>query len=189
MDRAAIEEKITQFPICEYAFIRPEEIPFSEKVRYICETECPRYGTSWSCPPAVGTVEECKARCLAFSGGFIFTTVSEGVDLENMDAMLAMRGDHEKITRQIKKIFREKCGDVEAFSTESCAICKTCSYPDAPCRHPEYMFPSVEGQGILVTELAEKYGLTFLNGSDVVTWFSLILYREQDASAGKENSL
>ena len=90
MDRAAIEEKITQFPICEYAFIRPEEIPFSEKVRYICETECPRYGTSWSCPPAVGTVEECKARCLAFTGGFIFTTVSEGADLENMDAMLAM---------------------------------------------------------------------------------------------------
>ena len=79
-----------------------------------------------------------------------------------------------------------RCG---SLSTESCAICKTCSYPDAPCRHPEYMFPSVEGQGILVTELAEKYGLTFLNGSDVVTWFSLILYREQDASASKENSL
>ena len=52
-----IEEEITQFPICEYAFIRPEEIPFSERVRYICETECPRYGTSWACPPAVGTLE------------------------------------------------------------------------------------------------------------------------------------
>ena len=38
-----IEEEITKFPICEYAFIRPEEIPFSERVRYICETECPRY--------------------------------------------------------------------------------------------------------------------------------------------------
>ena len=57
-----IEEKIAGFPICEYAFIRPEEIPFSEKVRYICRTECPRYGKSWSCPPAVGAVEECRKR-------------------------------------------------------------------------------------------------------------------------------
>ncbi len=171
-----IEEEITQFPICEYAFIRPEEIPFSERVRYICETECPRYGTSWACPPAVGTLEECRRRCLAFEDGFIFTTVSEGADLENMDAMLAMRTDHEKITRRIVKMFREECREVQAFSTESCAICEHCAYPDAPCRHPGYMLPSVEGYGILVTELAEKHGMSFLNGSDVVTWFSLILY-------------
>lgn len=185
-----IEEKITGFPICEYAFIRPEEIPFSEKVRYICRTECPRYGKSWSCPPAVGAVEECRKRCIAFEGGFIFTTVSEGADLENMDAMLAMRADHEKITRQIVKIFREEYEKVQAFSTESCAICETCSYPDGPCRHPEYMMPSVEGQGILVTELAEAHGITFLNGSDVVTWFSLILYsgqRQEACPASEEN--
>lgn len=182
MAEKRIEEKIAQFPICEYAFIRPEEIPFSEKVRYICRTECPRYGTSWACPPAVGTLEECRERCLAFEKGFIFTTVSEGADLENMDAMLAMRGGHEKITRRIVEIFRENYEEVQAFSTESCAICETCSYPDAPCRHPDYMLPSVEGQGILVTELAERHGMTFLNGSNVVTWFSLILYAGEKAA-------
>ena len=147
--RKRIEEELSGFPICEYAFLRPEELPFSEKVRYICRTECPRYGKSWACPPAVGSVEECRKRCLAFEGGFLFTTVSEGADLENMEALLALRGG---------------------------AICERCTYPDAPCRHPERMLPSVEGQGILVTELAEKQGLSFQNGSDVVTWFSLILY-------------
>lgn len=180
MIKKTIEEKIAQYPICEYAFIRPEEIPFSEKVRYICKTECPRYGTSWACPPAVGTVEECRKRIRSYTDGFIFTTVSEGADLENMDAMLSMRGGHEKITRKIAEIFREVSGKVQAFSTESCAICEKCSYPDGPCRHPDYMLPSVEGQGILVTELAERYGITFSNGSDVVTWFSLILYSSEE---------
>ena len=50
--------------------------------------------------------------------------------------------------------------------------------------------PSVEGQGILVTELAEAHGITFLNGSDVVTWFSLILYfgqRQEACPASEEN--
>lgn len=173
----AIEQGLTELPVCEYAFIRPEDIPFSEKVRYICRTECPRYGQSWSCPPAVGTVEECQARCQTYDGGFIFTTVSEEADLENMDGMLAMRKGHEQITRQVVKLFEEQGFRVQALSTESCAICPRCSYPDGPCRHPEAMFPSVEGWGILVTELAERYGITFMNGSNVLTWFSLVLYK------------
>ena len=62
------------------------------------------------------------------------------------------------------------------LSTESCAICEDCAYPAAPCRHPDKMFPCVESQGILVTELCEKYGMEFFNGN-IVTWVSLILYR------------
>ena len=46
------------------------------------------------------------------------------------------------------------------------------------------MFPSVEGFGILVTGLAEQCGITFLNGNNLVTWFSLILYREKEAKPG-----
>ena len=60
---------------------------------------------------------------------------------------------------------------------EKRGICKKCAYPDAPCRHPEKMFPCIESYGILVTDLAEKYGISFMNGANVVTWFSLLLYR------------
>ena len=45
-----------------------------------------------------------------------------------------------------------------------------------PCRHPDKMFPCVESQGILVTDLAEKHGLDFMNGN-IVVWFSLILFK------------
>ena len=47
MDRKKLEEQIAQYPIFEYAFIEADKIPFRDKVRYICETECPQYGRSW----------------------------------------------------------------------------------------------------------------------------------------------
>ena len=42
--------------------------------------------------------------------------------------------------------------------------------------YPDRMFPCVESQGILVTDLAEKHGLDFMNGN-IVVWFSLILFK------------
>lgn len=177
MNQEKIEEGLTQFPICEYAFINIEDIEFLDRVRYICETECPQYGKSWSCPPAVGMVEECKERCSQYTGGFIFTTIAEVNDIANMEETLATRMDHEEITRQVRDLFAEQTDAIQVLSTESCAICKKCAYPDAPCRHPEKMFPCIESYGILVTDLAEKYGISFMNGANVVTWFSLILYR------------
>ena len=55
-----IEAFLADYPICQYGFLKSEDILFSDKVRYICEKECPRYGKSWSCPPAVGEVADCK---------------------------------------------------------------------------------------------------------------------------------
>ena len=62
-----IEERLLELPLAQYAWIRTEELTFLERVRYICETECPRYGTSWACPPAVGTVEECREKLRIWS--------------------------------------------------------------------------------------------------------------------------
>ena len=51
MDRELLERQLTQLPIVEYLFFETEELTFSPRVRYICETECPRYGKSWACAP------------------------------------------------------------------------------------------------------------------------------------------
>ena len=180
--KAGIEEKLLDFPLAEYAYIRPEELTFPDRVRYICKTECPRYNTSWACPPAVGTVEECRERCLSYEEGFMFTTFSEVPDIANLEETLTFREEHERLTRQIREIFREEGFEVLGLSTESCAICGECAYPAAPCRHPDKMFPCVESYGILVTELAERHGIQFLYGGNVVTWFSLLLLKERKDS-------
>ena len=53
------ENFIAQFPIFEYRIITPDEVVINDRVRHICKTECERYGSTWACPPAVGSVEEC----------------------------------------------------------------------------------------------------------------------------------
>lgn len=174
--REELERELLQFPIMQYAYLKTGEIPFLERVRQVCRQECPRYGTSWSCPPAVGTVEECRERCGHYPDAFVFSTIAEVADITNMEETLATRQDHEEITRQAAAIFRKYFGEVIVLSTDSCDICETCAYPGGKCRHPEKMFPCVESYGILVTDLADMGEMEFMNGANVVTWFSVIFY-------------
>lgn len=176
--RQNIEAKILELPLMQYEWFSPSELTFKEEVRQICKQECPMYGKSWSCPPAVGTVEECRNRCLDYKGVFLFTTIAEVSDIANMEETLQTRFGHEEITRTLGKIFKEEGAEVMLLSSESCAICETCAYCEGcSCRHPEYMIPCIESQGILVTELAEKYDIPFLDSMTTVQWFGFILYR------------
>lgn len=176
--RAEVEERISELPVVQYAWLREGEIPFSERVRSICREECPRYGTSWACPPGVGSVTECRERCGQFSGAFVFTTIAEVADADNLTETLATRPAHEAVTRQIQEVLRPYVGKMLALSAESCAICKNCAYPDGPCRHPDRMVPCVEGYGIVVPQLAARAGIEFMNGAGIVTWFGIVLYAE-----------
>ena len=176
--REKIESKISELPLMQYEWLSPSELTFKEEVRQICKQECPMYGKSWSCPPAVGTVEECKCHCLDYKGVFLFTTIAEVTDIANLEETLQTRFEHEEITRILGKIFTEEGFEVMLLSSESCAICDSCAYcHGAGCRHPEYMIPCIESQGILVTDLAEKYEIPFLDSMTTVQWFGLILYR------------
>ena len=176
--RNLVEEKLQELPVVQYAWLEEKEIPFSGRVREICRNECPRYGTSWSCPPGVGTVEECRDRCAGFPEAFVFTTIAEVMDAANMEETLATREAHEGVTKEICKIFEAAgCGTL-ALSADSCAICDKCAYPDSPCRHPKRMLPCIESYGIIVPELAQKAEIEFMNGANIVTWFGIILFTE-----------
>ena len=176
MKRQDIEASITCFPICDYAFIQIKDIPFKEEVRHICRTECPRYGKSWSCPPAVGTVEECRSRCEAYEGGFLFTTMTEVSDMENMEELLSTRKEHEELTRRIKDLFIKQHQELLVLSTESCALCEDCTWPDAPCRFPDTLYPSIESYCVEVNRLASTAGIHYINGENTVTYFGCIMY-------------
>jgi predicted metal-binding protein len=182
-DQEKLEQALAELPVYEYAFIQTSELVFTERVRYICRTQCPMYGKSWACPPAVGTVEACRTRCLAYPRALMLTSVAEVSDITNIEETLSTRAPHEELTRQAAALFLAQGQEIFVLSTEACAICERCAYPDAPCRHPDRMYPCVESHGILATDIAEKHNITFLKGN-LVTWFSLIFFRER----GKENS-
>ena len=164
MTREYIETKITEYPIFEYAFFDPSEINFYEAVRTICKLECPQYGNSWSCPPAVGTLAECKERCLGYEHAFIFSTISEVSDILNMDEMLATRCEHIEIVEAIK---------TNIFGEHEDKLILTA------CKHQDKMYPCVESHAISVTDICEKHQLSFLNGYNVITWFGMIFFNNR----------
>jgi len=176
LNKELIEQQLAKLPLFQYGFMKSEELFFTQRVRNICETECPRYHTTWACPPAVGTVEECKARCLSYPELLMISTVTEVSDIANMEEGLATRQEHERLTYEVAQMIKEQGCEILVLSTESCSQCEQCTYPDAPCRKPQKMFPCVESHGILVTDLCEKHGMEFFNGN-IVTWFSIILFR------------
>ncbi|MBQ3574474.1 MAG: DUF2284 domain-containing protein [Clostridia bacterium] len=177
MNRELIEEKLSELPLYQYAFIHTEDLMFSERIRWICEHECAMYGKTWACPPAVGTVEECKARVMEYSEGLLIATITEVSDIANIEETLSTRGPHEEITREVNELVKQQAEKTLVLSTEACAICEKCAYPCEKCRFPEKMFPCVESHGIVVTDLAEKNGIEFYADGNLVTWFSLILYK------------
>ncbi len=177
LNRELLEKQMGELPIVQYEFFETAELTFSPRVRSVCQLDCPRYGTSWACPPAVGTVEACRERCLSYPRALLLTTMSEVADIANLEGTLAARTDHEEITRRVNVLLQNQGVETYPLSTESCAVCAQCTYPDGPCRHPERMFPCVESHGILIIDTAEKYGIDFQAGGNIVTWFSLILYR------------
>ena len=74
--------------ISRYGFISTAEILFSDAVRKICENDtCRLYGRTWACPPAVGTVEQCRQRCLRYEKAMVFDAVyplTDPFDYEGM---------------------------------------------------------------------------------------------------------
>ena len=59
MNKELLDAQLSQLPLYVYFTIDPQSLEFSQRIRWICENECPRFGQSWACPPGVGTVEAC----------------------------------------------------------------------------------------------------------------------------------
>ena len=177
MDRDLLLEKLQDFPLYFCDFIDPKALEFSQRIRWICENECPMYGKSWACPPAVGTVTYCKAKCRQYKNCLMVSTITEVNDIANMEETLATRPEHEEVTNQVAELMRAQGVEPYVLSTEACSICETCAWAEGkPCRFPEKMHPCVESHGINVVDVLERRGLEFQFGANVVTWISLLFY-------------
>ena len=173
------EEKLAEFPLYVYQFIDPKELEFSDRIRWICEHECPMYGKSWACPPGVGSVPDCREKCLSYSKCLMISTITEVSDISNLQETLETRPAHEKLTNQVRDLMREQGVQPYILSTEACAVCERCAILDGlPCRLPGRMHPCVESHGINLLAVLDDQGLAFQYGENVVTWFSLLFFND-----------
>ncbi|MEG0377216.1 MAG: DUF2284 domain-containing protein, partial [Eubacterium sp.] len=110
-----------------------------------------------------------------YKNAFLFSSVTEVADSFDLKACVEAREDHEALTYEIAKLFREKTENPLILST-GCIPCETCAYPDKPCRFPEKAFKTIESHGILIMQMAAQHGINYDCGQNIVTYFSLILY-------------
>ena len=177
MNREYLDQQLAQLPLYTYEFLDPAELEFAQRIRWICEHECPMYGRTWACPPGVGSVESCEAKCKSYVNCLMISTITEVEDIADISETLATRPAHEEVTNQVGALLRQQGIDPYILSTEACAICEHCAYLDGqPCRHPEHMHPCVESHGINIIPTLEKYGIQFQYGSNIVTWVSLLFF-------------
>ena len=181
LNRELLENQLAEFPLYAYGFIDPKTLEFTQRVRFICQSECPMYGKSWACPPAVGSVEECQAMCNGFAHCLMIATITEVSDISDIQQSLATRGEHEDLTDQIADLLHQQGINPYVLSTEACAACERCAYLDGqPCRFPERMHPCVESHGINVIPAMEELGIPFISGENLVTWVSLLLFTDEE---------
>ena len=103
MNTEKFEEFISQYPIFEYRLLDTKNIGVEERVRTICREECERYDSTWACPPAVGTLQECEKKIRSFPQAVFFSSVAEVSDIMNMEEMLSTRHAHEDLTTEVGK--------------------------------------------------------------------------------------
>lgn len=177
MNREVLEAGLSELPLLCYGYFDPQELEFSDRVRWVCEHECPMYGKSWACPPGVGTVGKCREKCLGYSECLMIATAAEVADIADMQQTLNTRCEHEAITEQVRNLMRQAGAEPFVLSTEACTLCRRCAIEEGlPCRRPGEMHPCVESQGINIIPTLERFGLEFQYGSNVVTWVSLLLF-------------
>ena len=158
--------------------LNTKALVFMPEVRQMCRADkCHSYGKSWRCPPACGSLEDAAALAAQYSFGMIVQTVGHMEDEFDFETIERAGKEHADSFVSIMRKLKAKYPDVLGMGAGTCKRCKTCTYPDAPCRFPDKAIPSVEACGINVVELAAKSGLRYNNGPCTVTYFCLILIR------------
>ena len=177
INRELLEQQLMELPLYVYTYIDPQSLEFSDRIRWICEHECPMYGKSWACPPGVGEVAACTQKCKSYNSCLMIGTITEVDDIADIETALKTRPEHEAITNQVRDMFREQGVQPYILSTEACAVCERCAILDGlPCRLPGRMHPCVESHGINLIPTLEENGLDFQYGGNIVTWYSLLFF-------------
>lgn len=172
-------ERVRDTVVLEYGLVNPSKISYLQEIRDICAgNTCRQYGKTWACPPAVGTIEECRDRCMKYSTMLVFTDKFKLKNSFDYEGMIRGMMDFKQTAHKLDSAIKPYLKDYLILSNEGCGTCKDCTYPEAPCRFPQQLHHSIEGYGIIVSDLAKQAGLSYNNGENTVTYFGALLFND-----------
>ena len=161
--------------------ITAEQIAYDRAFREICEhNQCGCYGKCWVCPPEIGEIDDLINRVRSYPRGVLYQTIGTLEDSFDVEGMFAAGANHAQVSSRIQKQLPQLlkkpflhlgCG--------GCHLCETCAKRTGEsCRHPEYALPAMEGYGIDVYNTTKDTPLHYINGTNTVTYFGLVLFTE-----------
>lgn len=169
--------ELKQAGIHEYAFLETAGLSFNDDVRQLCvQNKCGKYGSTWACPPAVGTVYECKRRLLQYDTMLLFSGIFPLEDWRDEAALQRCMQGFRQVAQGLDDMLKPIVGERLFLSIEGCDICSECTYPHAPCRFPDKLHHSMSGYSLVVKELAEKAGMAFDGGEGRLIFFGAVAF-------------
>ena len=159
--------------------LKKEALVFREEVRAMCRADrCRNYNKTWSCPPACGTLDELRQHIEPFTDGILVETVGVMEDEFDYEAIEDAGKRHKENFHALADHLRALRINIFPMGAGRCTLCKDCTYPDAPCRFPDKMTPSMEAAGLLVSDVCKLCGAPYYNGKNTTTFISCILWNE-----------
>lgn len=146
-------------------------IELKPEVRDMCAVNtCGMYGKRWSCPPGCGTLEECGERIKGHTHGILVQTIGDIEDSFDFETMMEIEAEHKEHFKEMHTALLEAGVQVLAIGSGCCTNCKTCTYPDEPCRFPERLVASMEAYGMVVNEICKANGLAYNYGPEKMAY-------------------
>ncbi|MEE0955730.1 MAG: DUF2284 domain-containing protein [Eubacterium sp.] len=150
------------------------------EVRDMCAVnKCRAYNSNWTCPPACGSIEDCEKRMKQYGFGILVQTTGVLEDSMDYEAMMDIEAKQSEGCRRMMQLVRQNFRDCLCLFHGPCNICKSCSYPDEPCRFPDKAVSAMEGYGLLVSQVCKDNGVDYYYGKGTLTYTGLFLVKSK----------
>ncbi len=164
-------QKALDFGFTSAGLLDTSTLALLPEVRDMCAADkCRAYGRSWMCPPACGTLEENAEKLKPYRTGLIVQTTMELEDDFDYETMQAAGERQKQLFREFTKRLKGQYPGLLPLGSGGCTLCDACTYPGAPCRHPDEAVPSMEAFGLWVSDVCAKNGIAYNYGPRTITY-------------------
>lgn len=159
------------------ADLDPATLRFLPEVRSMCRADrCRSFGQKWSCPPGCGELELWRSRAAKYRSGVLLQTIGEREDSLDLEAAKEVsRRNDANFYRLLARLHAQGL-DFLPMGAGTCTRCAACTYPDAPCRHPETLAPSMEACGLFVSDVCRSNALPYYYGDRKIAFTCCVLF-------------
>ena len=171
-------EEVNKIGFSHVTEFDPQILEARQVVRDMCaEDKCRAYGKNWSCPPNCGTVDECQAKMSSYNKGILLQTTGKLRSVIDVMAYKNVGEEHNELIYKLYDNLLESGAEFLLLGAGGCRRCKKCAYPE-PCRMPEKSVSSMEGYGLLVSQVCKDAGAEYVYGDKTITYSACLLYNE-----------